>query len=198
VITEINDAHRDTNDTLDARFDSIDGGTAPSRTLPDVISEVNGAHRGNVSGDTLNQRFGAIETNLSNINTNLGYNDLSSTETIQKKINDAVTSLETRIDLIDNASTGTVAGLDTRISALETEVDMTSTNSRIDDALSRIDAIDNASTGAIKGINDKIDTIAGELAMVDNGAIVDTNTKIDQLEGNLETLATELGMVQSG
>ena len=198
VITEINDAHRDTNDTLDARFDSIDGGTAPSRTLPDVISEVNGAHRGNVSGDTLNQRFGMIETNLSNINTNLGYDDLSSTETIQKKINDAVTSLETRIDLIDNASTGTVAGLDTRISALETEVDMTSTNSRIDDALSRIDAIDNVSTGAIKGINDKINTIAGELAMVDNGAIVDTNTKIDQLEGNLETLATELGMVQSG
>jgi len=43
---EIREAHLTINNvegTLDSRFDAIDGGTVPSRTLPDIITEVNGA-----------------------------------------------------------------------------------------------------------------------------------------------------------
>ena len=61
LITEINDAHRDNNDTLDDRFDSIDGGSAPSRTLPNIITEINGAHRDGVTDDTLDKRLDDID-----------------------------------------------------------------------------------------------------------------------------------------
>lgn len=54
--------------------------------------------------------------------------------------------LAERIDAIDNASTGTVAGLDTRVAALEAEVDMASNDGerRLDDIEGRIDDAESA------------------------------------------------------
>ena len=70
----------------------------------------------------------------------------------------ADTALDGRLDAIDGGSAldttnGTLAA---RVAALETEVDMTSTDSRIDTALSRIEAMDNSSTGSIAGLDTRI------------------------------------------
>jgi len=48
---EIANAHITNGATLDARFDNIDGGSVPTRTLPDVITEVNAAHRSGLVDD---------------------------------------------------------------------------------------------------------------------------------------------------
>jgi hypothetical protein len=46
IKTEVDGAHYGTDgNTLDKRFDLIDGGSKPDRTLPSIITEVNGAHR---------------------------------------------------------------------------------------------------------------------------------------------------------
>ena len=73
----------------------------------------------------------------------------------------ADTALDGRLDAIDGGSAldttnGTLAA---RVAALETEVDMTSTDSRIDTALSRIEAMDNSSTGSIAGLDTRIDAL---------------------------------------
>jgi hypothetical protein len=82
---EINAAHYGTDgDTLDKRFDLIDGGSAPSRTLPNLITEVEnarvssvirtpGANEGDPDTDTtydsLDARLEAIETAAATSNT---------------------------------------------------------------------------------------------------------------------------------
>ena len=227
---EIETARDDATD-LGTRLDAIDGSARPTRTLPEIITEINGAHRAGVANDTLDNRLDAIDnvgsssnqthlyritqleseistarqseanldarldgidTNIDTINTNLGYNDLSSTETVAKKIADAVstaqTALETRIDAIDNASTGTVHGLDSRLSAVENEIDAANGSGTLDD---RFDAAE----GRLDSIEANISTIAGELAMVDGTSIVDTNTRVDTLESDLRTMAAELNML---
>jgi len=67
LITELKDARGKNktggnNTTLDSRLDFIDGGgNAPSRTLPDIITEIDGAHRDGVENDTLDKRLDAID-----------------------------------------------------------------------------------------------------------------------------------------
>lgn len=208
VITEVNNAHRSSDDTLDARFDSIDGGAAPTRTLPNVITEINDAHRSGVSGDTLNQRFNSLDNDVGTINTNLGYTNLSSTETVKKKVEDAIaaaqTSLENRIDSIDNTETGTVHGLDERLTAVETEIDMTSANSRIDLVETEVTNARGASYNNLNERLEAIETLDGSLAdEIDaahrDGVTNDTlDNRFDAIEGRATTLESTISNPLTG
>jgi len=101
-------------------------------------------------------------------------------------------TLADRIDAIDNSSTGTVHGLDARVTALETEVDMTSANSRIDEALSRLDAIDDSSTGSIAGLDSRLTTAESDIDTIET-AIGNSG-----LAGRVSTLETAVGDASTG
>lgn len=179
---ELNDAHIAGGATsLDARFDSIDGGSAPSRTLPNLITEVENARTSH-----------AVQYN----------NDGTMTDT-------TYASLDERLEAIETAQESNNTALDTRISALETEVDMTSASSRIDVIESNVngakvengpqtlDARFDAVEGRATTLESNVHAIATELAMLDNqDAIKNTNTKIDDLEADVQALASELEMGQ--
>lgn len=112
---EVIDAHREEveGDTLDARFDALESTTSTLTTdLGSLIDEVAGSHREGIEGDTLKGHLDAIDSSISTLT-----ND-----------NSTITG---RLDALDGEN-GSVADLVTRIGALETEVDMTSANSRID------------------------------------------------------------------
>ena len=119
---EINEAHiviNSVTSTLDGRFDAIDGGTAPTRTLPSIITEINNAHRSTVANDTLNQRFNSID-NLTAEITN-AHRDTVENDTLDNRFD----AIETRIGTTESnitsisASSATLAG---RVTAAETAI----------------------------------------------------------------------------
>ena len=90
--------------------------------------------------------------------------------------------------------------LDSRLDSIEDELQdarpVTGTDPETDEPIygtldDRLDAIESVATNARTDIN----TIATELAMMDNQAIVSTNSRVDTLENDLRTMATELNML---
>ena len=209
--TEVENA-RDTYGDVDARFDADETriGNLESDKIPysDIVDNLNqtdtnktlSANQGNVIKRTLGAGFDtehtvatAISTAQSNAQSYSDSNKVDKTDiyngidytTDDQKVLDARVgkTLADRIDAIDNSSTGTVAGLDERITDIETEI--TDAHRTDDDTLD----------GRFDAIEANITTIANELAMVDNGAISDTNTRIDRLNDNVLALGKEVGML---
>lgn len=211
---ELNNAHESTalNKTganaygsIDARFEAIEaelvGTTDMSTRLDTLASDVSTLTTNKVNKtDVENNLLTADEVEKHVLDARQGrilkglINDL---DTAYKA---ADTSLSGRIDAIDNSSTGTVAGLASRVAALETEVDMTSTNSRIDEALLRLDDIDTPSTGSIAVLADRVTTAESDIDALE--AIVNTTTtglvdKVSALEDTVNDASTGLAATKA-
>ena len=174
---ELNNAHssdaiRDINDnptsyaSLNARFEAIEGelvgATSMSTRLDTLDNNIS-----NLSANKVNKTD--VENNLlTQDSVDKHALDARQGRILKETIDDLDTAykaadsvLDGRLDAIDGGSAldttnGTLAA---RVSALETEVDMTSTDSRIDTALSRIEAMDNSSTGSIAGLDTRISAL---------------------------------------
>ena len=183
--------------SISSRIDTLAGDVSDLSTNKINISAIANNLTTDTAGKVLDARQGKA-LNDAKVNIADIVDDVTHTDTDKPLSANQGKVLKDAIDTINSGLNTAETGLVARVSALETEVDMTSASSRIDSALSRLDAIDDSSTGAIKDINDKIDTIAGELGMTDTNGLKTLGTRVDELETNIETVATELGMVQSG
>ena len=114
------------------------------------------------------------------------YNGVDYTTDDQKVLDARVgKTLQDQIDTISSGLNTADTGLVARIAALETEVDNANGDGTLDD---RFDAIET-----------NVTTIATELNMLDNqGAMKDTQTRVDDLDAHVTSLATELGMISNG
>jgi archaellum component FlaC len=150
-------------------------------------SEITGAHRSGVANDTLNQRFTDLESVDTTINNSIDaiearLDDIDGNES--GTIHSRLAAVETEIDNANNDGTlndrfeaieddiaaingvnGTIAGLDTRIGALETEVDMTSANSRIDVLANEIS---NAHRTNVDTLDDRFDAVELRVTTLEN------------------------------
>ena len=193
--------------SIDERFEAIEselvGQTALGSRLDTIETDISGLSTGKVNKTDI----------AANLTTDTAGKVLDATQgkALKDMIGDGFDSSNTiadRINAIDNASSGTVHGLDTRISALETEVDMTNANSRIDLVETEVTNARTSTVIRTPGANEgdpDTDTTYSSLdarleAIESNAATMNTNvnTRVDELENNIETVATELGMVQSG
>ena len=196
--TEVNNAHYTGAATLDARFDAIDGGGQPSRTLPSIISEVETARNG---ANSLNTRLNALDD--TQINDSLisrvsalesGKIDKTSIEnglTVQDEVTGKV--LDARQG---RALKGLIDGVDNKITeALTSTVIQTNNENTTYASLdARLEAIESHAAD----IRSDVDTIAGELDMVDANGLKTIGTRVDALDAHITAVADELGMVQSG
>ncbi|GIQ89056.1 hypothetical protein KIPB_011440, partial [Kipferlia bialata] len=70
--------------------------------------------------------------------------------------------LTDRVELVDNATTGTVQALDTRVTTLEGSsggsTDLTAINSSISALETRMTAVDDATTGTVKALDTRLET----------------------------------------
>ena len=132
-------------------------------------------------------------------------------------------TLKDRFEAIESTQSSNNTSLSNRITALETEVDMTSANSRIDNVetevtnarTSHIVQYDNDGTmtdttyasldARLEAIEEHaatvrsdVNTIAGELGMTDTNGLKTLGTRVDDLDSHVTLLATELGMVSNG
>lgn len=191
--TEIGNAHIGVGaNTLDQRFDNIDEGTIPTRTLPSVISEIEAAHRQGLLDenedpiqDTLADRFQAIDDIIGDMNG----------------------SIADRIDAIDNVSTGTVHGLDVRLTDAESEIATARTSSVVKETVTELVDDQVITTEVNKTFNNlderfeaietNVKTIANELDMYDVADnITGVNSRVDTIEENVVAMAKEIGMLQ--
>lgn len=296
--------------TLMARLNAIDGGSNPTRTLPNVIAEITDAHGTNNVYGNLNNRFSTIETEIEGARVShalasdgvdkqyvsvdarfeaieeelVGTNAISSRiDTLAGNVSDLSTNkinttaiannlttvdagkvLDARqgktlneakvnyTDIVDdvthtdpdkplsanqgkllkdaintiNTNIGATEadGLRGRITALETEVDMTSANSRIDLVETEVANARTSTVVRTPGANDgdpdtdttygsldarleaiethaadvrtDVNTIANELNMFNQaGVIQDATTRIDTIEKNVLEIGKEIGMI---
>ena len=176
---EINAAHYGTDgNTLDKRFDLIDGGSAPSRTLPDLIDEVETARDTYAS---VNARFEALESTDADVDTRIDAIDGGTTPS---------RTLPNLIDEVETARTSSII-TDTHTEEEDGETITTQVPHTYDSIDARLEAIESHAAAVRTDVN----TIAGELAMMDNNALVTTNTRVDTLENDLRTMARELDML---
>ena len=228
IENEIVGAHITNGATLNARFYNIDGGSVPTRTLPNVISEIASAHR--TITDTLNDRFNAIDDTTQD---NSLVNKLT---TLQTNFNTSANDLDSRLDTVETTLNTNTTGLLARMTTVEEDIDnLEAADTAFD---TRIDAIDGGSTPSrtlpnlitevenarssnVKGttenneltphvygsldarleaIETDIDTIAKDLDMYDSttGEISDLHTRVDTIAANLIQMANEIGMIQDG
>ena len=223
LITEIGNAHISDTDTLAARFNRIDSTTAGDNSIANRLADLE-TEIDNANGDgTLSQRFTGIDTRISAIDgTAVGANTIANRlAATEKEIADAhragltdsegapvEDTLDKRFDDLDKVTSDIqdeLTGVHSEVTeAHRTDEDtldkrFDDAESRLDSAESRLSAIDNAESGELKSIKDNINYIAEELNMLDDaGALKNTQTKVDTLEAHVETMATELGMLQSG
>ena len=173
IQTEINNAHESTafNKTgnnkygsLDARFEAIEDElvgqtnvTTRLDTIEDNVTSLvnNKVNKTDIAINLTTQEAGKV------LDATQGRILRETIEAMDTAYKAADTALDGRLDAIDggNALDTTNGTLAARVGALETEIDMTSANSRIDTALSRIEAMDNSSTGSIAGLDTRIDAL---------------------------------------
>ena len=155
-ISEINAAHRDGSDTLDARFD-------------DIETEINTAHRDlgtdpeteEVIVDSLNKRFLDAEADIAALQT-----EVAATHT------ENANSLNTRLTAIETNA----AAIASDLHAIANELAMLDDQDAIKDTNTKID-----------NLEADIQSFARELAMArdDNGRLVETSTRVDVIEGEI-------------
>ena len=155
-ISEINAAHRDGSDTLDARFD-------------DIETEINTAHRDlgtdpeteEVIVDSLNKRFLDAEADIAALQT-----EVAATHT------ENANSLNTRLTAIETNA----AAIASDLHAIANELAMLDDQDAIKDTNTKID-----------NLEADIQSFARELAMArdDNGRLVETSTRVDTIEGEI-------------
>lgn len=168
-ISEINAAHRNGSDTLDARFD-------------DIETEINTAHRDlgtdpeteEVIVDSLNKRFLDAEADIAALQTEVA---ATHTENAQN-LNSRLTAIETN-----------AAAIASDLHAIATELAM------LDDQ----DAIKNTNT-KIDDLEADIQSFARELAMArdENGRLVETSTRVDSLETQASNMANAISHAADG
>lgn len=168
-IGEINAAHRDGSDTLDARFD-------------DIETEINTAHRDlgtdpeteEVIVDSLNKRFLDAEADIAALQTEVA---ATHTENAQN-LNTRLTAIETN-----------AAAIASDLHAIATELAMLDDQDAIKDTNTKID-----------NLEADIQSFARELAMArdDNGRLVETSTRVDSLETQASNMANAISHAASG
>ena len=143
------------------------------------LDAIDGGSALDTTNGTLAARVSALETEV----------DMTSTDS---RIDTALS----RIEAMDNSSTGSIAGLDTRISALETTIDTTDTG--LSDRMTTAEnAISHAATsGDPGGLTERITAvetnISGQNGIIDRldaidnastGAIVGLDARLDAIDG---------------
>jgi predicted site-specific integrase-resolvase len=207
VETEIGDAHRvglrDANDepiddTLDRRFDDIDGGNKPSRTLPSVISEVETARDGAASlharlsaidntqdANSVIKRVEALEQTMPDkVNTSDIYSGLNIQEGVTGKVLDAQYGRVLNEKIGGNfTSQDTVAS---HISSLETEIG----NAR--------PYTEDEQTGEIAygTLDDRFDTVEGRATQLETDVSA-IETEINNAHVNNGTLDDRFDAIES-
>ena len=222
--TEVNNAHR-TNfdqdghliaDTLDMRFDDIDGGNKPDRTLPNVITEIENAHRLGLLDtnhqpiqDTLGNRFSDIEDNyipktniINNVTATVTGGVLDATQ--GKLLNDAINTVNTNLSgnistlsgavtSLQNALNDENNGLEARMATAEENIsDLQGADVELD---RRIDALEDVVQDAIPSTEDEQ---TGEITYGTLGERFGAvESRASQLENDISAIATELSMSRS-
>ena len=209
---EISSAHESTAlgktglnsyETLDARFEAIEseliGPTSMSSRLDTIEGNVGALSdnkvnktdiANNLTTNTTGKVLDAYQGKLLN-DGKINYTDIidnvSSIDIDRPLSANQGKVLADRIDLIDNATTGTVHGLDERLTAAENAISHTAANDDPGGLTQRLTAAES-----------DINTIANELSMYNTqtGAIEDTNSRVDTIEANVVAMAKEIGMLQ--
>ena len=181
------------NANLDERLDFIDGGgNAPSRTLPDIITEINGAHRSGISNDTLDKRLDDIDnTGTAQSPTHLYRITQLETEMSDARSNEV--SLDARLDGIDVAVSQKVPqsdiykGLDYQgddnkvLQALQGKLlkdEIDNINGKIGGSYTSLNTVD----AAINSLDERLD-------MIDGGTILsgtDLATRVTNIENEID------------
>ena len=167
------------------------------------------------STNTVATGIANAEQNAKDYTDSILGSNFDTTNTVSKAITDLGTAIQNSSDSLDSAYKAADSALDTRITALETEVDMTSVSSRIDNLASELEAArlsdvkgttdnDELSPRAYNSLDERlediegdINTIANELGMVDTDDLKTIGTRVDALDAHITTLATELGMISN-
>ena len=183
IQTELSNAHESTAlgktgasayGSIDARFEAIEEELTGTNSISSRLDTIEGnvtslsdnkINKTDIANNLTTETAGKV---LDATQGKLLKDTIDNMDTAYKA---ADTALDGRLDAIDGGSAldttnGTLAA---RVAALETEVDMTSTNSRIDTALSRIEAIDNSSTGSIAGLDTRIGALETTVNTTDTG-----------------------------
>ena len=205
IQTELNNAHESTAlgktginayDSIDARFEAIEEELTGTNSISSRLDTIDG-NITSLSNNKINKTD--IANNLTTVNAGKVL-DASQGKLLKDTIDNidtaykaADTALDRRLDTIDggsalNTTNGTLAA---RVSALETEVDMTSTNSRIDTALSRINAMDNSSTGSIVRLDNRISALETEIDMTS------ATSRLDNIISTVENSTTGLAATKA-
>lgn len=176
------------NLALDARLDFIDGGgNAPSRTLPDIITEINNTHRDNVTNDTLDKRLDDID----NVGSNVNQTHLYRINQLETEISDArqgSVSLDARLDGMDSTTAEKVAKADIKKTLTYQTDDNSVLQARqgylLKEAIDAIDSdLNTASTGLVARVGaaeDAIDILNGNTNT--NGSVLNTvNSRIAEV-----------------
>ena len=156
--TQFNKTGGNKYDSIDARFEAIESEIVGARSGSASIDARLDAIDDTTTNGTLIKRVSSLETTTGSLNTNLGTVEgrVTAAETAIGNMDTAYkaadTAINTAIGLTEND------GLRGRITALEAEVDMASTDGerRLDDIEERLDAIDDASTGTVAGLDTRV------------------------------------------
>ena len=220
VYNEIQDTHRNgvSNDSLLQRFS--DDETAINNKISTANIENNLTTLDTTTGHVLDARQGRVIKELLYSTNDTAFNNTD--DTVAARIAGVAArisslegdTLDSRLDTIEEVLEGalvstavqtsgdntTYTTLDQRLEAIETDKEALKNEvaaahrtlqSGTDSLDNRFDDLETAAAGLRTDVN----TIANELAMMDNDALVTTNTRVDTLESDLRTMAAELNML---
>ena len=223
--TEINDAHSSTAlgktginayGSIDERFEAIEeelvGTNSMASRIDTLSNDLNTVSDGKVdktaiannlttdtAGKVLDARQGKAldesKVNYTDIQDNLTSND--SDKPLSAKQGKV---LAERLDALDDDTNGAVPALASRVSALESEVDMTSANSRIDEALNRIGALDDSNTGSVAALAGRVTTAENDIDALEatiNTPSTGLTAKVGALENTVNDASTGLAATKT-
>ena len=209
IRTELDNAHESTalNKTganaygsIDDRFEAIEselvGTTAMSTRLDTIEDNIDSLSNNKVNKLDIANNL-TTDTTGKVLDAYQGYLLNGAIGDLDDAYKAADTVLTNRIDAIDNASTGTVHGLDVRVTALETTVDtattglsdrMTAAEGDIDDLEAELDTAETGIKARLTDAEERLDALDD----TSTGAIADLDSRIDALESTIDTTDTGL------